>query len=693
MAGNTYQLVVDAVYKGGGAFQQASRDLSGLDNTARSAGARLSGGLAQLGVAAGAFGLAMAGVAAAAGKAYSVLREGAALVTTQQRFDKLSASIGTTADTLLGKLRTATKGMISDMELMSSASGIISLRLAENEDQVIRLATVVGTLGWDMQQVILTFANLSTMRLDALGLSVEEVKNKQKELMEQGISEVEAFKEAVILAGEARLDVGGVSDAEASFKQAEAAVTNYKNALLLSITATLDQAGAFDLMAEAAKNIGGFPGFVDEVERLRDAGEITDQQYRILNATIRRGGVEAAEAALEHMLLSNALYETGDNVEANRGAWAQWALATSIALSAVDENAGQTFVNIANGLAQADAAMMNSAANFMRLNEWTQSTTNRYAVWIDSINKRNRAAEEERAQLLESEKSMYSYGASLGGVISAEQALAEAHQRMASAFSGEISADLSEGLIDEAGLVNMENANELLFEQARAAGATASQLAMLGIATGQFTQEQAAAALKAAILSEKIKQIAEAVASGQLGYGEAAGSLASFGEQLNAGAIADVQAGIDGAAQAADDFAMGAYNAELSVESQAAMAAIDDAQVALNTLVGGTYVIHITTSGANITGFGGVVTGTGTGTPLPAVDEDNRIGGKGVAVYGGGVNPGSTGGMYTTYNGGSSVNVTVTNYVDGKAAGRDYLDDVTEDSLKRALNELGMGRR
>jgi uncharacterized protein YbdZ (MbtH family) len=68
----------------------------------------------------------------------------------------------------------------------------------------VRLATVVGTLGWDMQQVILTFANLSTMRLDALGLSVEEVKNKQKELMEQGMSTAAAFKEAVIQAGEAR---------------------------------------------------------------------------------------------------------------------------------------------------------------------------------------------------------------------------------------------------------------------------------------------------------------------------------------------------------------------------------------------------------------------------------------------------------------------------------------------------------
>src|SRR5690606_2445834 len=156
------------------------------------------------------------------------------LQTTAQRFDKLAHSIGSTSDAMLGDLRTATKGMISDMELMASASQIISLRLADNEGQVTRLATVVGTLGWDMQQVILTFANMSTMRLDALGLSVEEVKTKAAELEAAGMSAQEAFKEAVILAGEARLDAGGVSESEKAFKQFEAAIADSRAELSLA---------------------------------------------------------------------------------------------------------------------------------------------------------------------------------------------------------------------------------------------------------------------------------------------------------------------------------------------------------------------------------------------------------------------------------------------------------------------------
>ena len=98
-----------------------------------------------LAVGLGVAGAAYVAASRAAAQAYAVLREGAQLQTTTERFEKLAASINTTADTLLGKLREATKGMIADNELMASASQIVSLRLAENEDQVVRLATVVGT--------------------------------------------------------------------------------------------------------------------------------------------------------------------------------------------------------------------------------------------------------------------------------------------------------------------------------------------------------------------------------------------------------------------------------------------------------------------------------------------------------------------------------------------------------------------
>jgi cob(I)alamin adenosyltransferase len=257
---------------------------------------------------------AFVGVGLAAQQAYATLRAGAELQTTTERFGKLAASIGTTADVMLGKLREATKGMISDAELMASASGIVSLKLADNEEQVVRLATVVGTLGWDMQQVILTFANLSTMRLDALGLSVDEVKQKQKELMDQGMSTAAAFKEAVIQAGEARLDVGGVSESEQAFKKAEAAVTNFKNSLLLSTVATLEQAGAIDAISDAANRMSLLQQLTELDEQARALGLQFDSlpERAIRSNELARSST--SELRSEIILVDNAL-------QANQDSW------------------------------------------------------------------------------------------------------------------------------------------------------------------------------------------------------------------------------------------------------------------------------------------------------------------------------------------------------------------------------------
>ena len=144
-----------------------------------------------------------------AGNAMAALSEGAALSAARDKFDNLAASINTTGDALLGVMREATSGMMTDAQLVASATDLMSLGLAKNEDQVKRLSSVIGTLGWDMQQVVLTMANNSTMRLDALGLSMESVQSRAKELKDAGMSLDEAFDLAVLEAGEAKIALLG----------------------------------------------------------------------------------------------------------------------------------------------------------------------------------------------------------------------------------------------------------------------------------------------------------------------------------------------------------------------------------------------------------------------------------------------------------------------------------------------------
>ena len=522
----------------------------------------------------GVAGAAYVAASRAAAQAYAVLREGAQLQTTTERFEKLAASINTTADTMLGKLREATKGMIADNELMASASQIVSLRLAENEDQVVRLATVVGTLGWDMQQVILTFANLSTMRLDALGLSVDEVKAKQKELEEQGLSTAAAFKEAVIQAGEARLEVGGVSDAEQSFKRAEAAVTNFKNAVLESITTTLDQAGAFEALSKAAEGLTTFTNFTSQIEELYESGRLTKEQYNELNAIIRHMGIEAAEAALKEMALANvqtdiqaAFNNTDEALAANAAMINSWAVNAAVkAQWAAEEviRANTAIFNSLMGFGEVEApdawfggsqgfdyqaAGAEAAKDYQRGKAMAerQARIDRNTTYVGTGQGADwwAAGAETRREMEYAEEAVYSYSGALGGLSTAEQEAAEAHQSFMAAFNQELRAKPEEGLYDAAGVANVEAVNKALYEQVEAAGASAATLAVLGVATGQFTQEQAEAALKAAVLQERIKAIAEEVAAGHLGIGEALGQLGQVRSALDA---ADLQAvgGADG---------------------------------------------------------------------------------------------------------------------------------------------------
>lgn len=225
--------------------------------------------------------------AAAVKVAYGALKEGAELEAARGRFDNLTKTINTTGDALLGKLKEATKGMVSDAELIAGASDIISLGLAKNEGDTVRLATAVSTLGLDMQQVILTFANNSKARLDSLGLSVEGVTQKAAELERQGF-QGDAFDEAVLIGLEEKMELLGDASQTTAGKLAilESSWANLTNqlkegaagavepaiSLLVSlgeygdqvdtiIAANVESAKSFeDLVAEAAK--------IDEVNNI-----------------------------------------------------------------------------------------------------------------------------------------------------------------------------------------------------------------------------------------------------------------------------------------------------------------------------------------------------------------------------------------------------------------------------------------
>lgn len=223
-------------------------------------------------------------VAAVAKAAYEAVSEGAQLNLAADRFDNLTASIGTTSQSMLTDLRAATKGMQSDAQLIAGATDIISLGLADTQEGTVRLATAVSTLGLDMQQVILTFANNSKARLDALGLSIEDVDAKTRELEANGF-QGDAFDEAVLIALEEKMTLlGDASQTTAgSLQILETSWKNYTDSL---------KQGAADALAPTIKNLADNR---QRIEALRDAYDKNILTYREYNDAVSKINVQGQD--------------------------------------------------------------------------------------------------------------------------------------------------------------------------------------------------------------------------------------------------------------------------------------------------------------------------------------------------------------------------------------------------------------
>ena len=188
-------------------------------------------------------------------------KEGAMLEYTRDKFDRLAASIGTTGDALEKDLRGAVRGMMSDAEMFASASDLMSLGLAKTHGEAVRLTKVAAALGMNMNQLVLTLTNQTTMRFDALGVSVDGFEEKVSKLKAAGIGANEAFRMAFLEQAEGQLArVGDIADTDVgSFIRLEAATKNLGDAVKRDLAPFLADA------AEAAYNLLTWSDRLDRV--------------------------------------------------------------------------------------------------------------------------------------------------------------------------------------------------------------------------------------------------------------------------------------------------------------------------------------------------------------------------------------------------------------------------------------------
>lgn len=139
-------------------------------------------------------------------------------------FESFGDQVGST-DALLARLRQTTRGVVSDVDLMSAASSQLSMGLARNADDVERLTNIGVTFAQAMGQDVaesmsnlnMLLANQSYLRLDTLGISSSQVRELAGQYRAAGMDSSEAFTAAFMDVAEAKLpQMAAVADAVVS---------------------------------------------------------------------------------------------------------------------------------------------------------------------------------------------------------------------------------------------------------------------------------------------------------------------------------------------------------------------------------------------------------------------------------------------------------------------------------------------
>jgi hypothetical protein len=261
--------------------------------------------------------------------AYAAASEGAAIEYAAIKFDRLSQSIGTTSELLLGDLKSATRGMMSDAQLMGSAGDLMALGLAKSHDEAVRLTNVAGALGMNMNQLVLTLTNQTTMRFDNLGVSVDGFTEKVKALEDAGMSANDAFKEAFLQQAEGQIaKVGSIAETSAGqLMMMESAFANLGDAIKLQLATTFAEFAPVitelgDSMTENIRVGQDYKDTMSAIQNLMKTGLVTRTQYKEL---LREMGVHSGMGAItaqQHQIALDFLNEAMGNATTGAQDWA-----------------------------------------------------------------------------------------------------------------------------------------------------------------------------------------------------------------------------------------------------------------------------------------------------------------------------------------------------------------------------------
>jgi hypothetical protein len=525
MATEKLQIVLDAVWKGKGTIQKAQKDIRAVDKASDDAKMALK----DLGIIGGA---ALGGLAVAAKLTFDAMKRGADLKFAERQFDNLTRSIDSTADAMLGRMKQATRNLVSDADLIAGANEIMAGKLAKTEDAVIRLSSVAGALNWDMGVLAQTINNQSVLRLDNLGIAAEDVIPKFNALKDAGMDVKAAFTEALISAGEDKWALVGdrADTAAGKIDLITAALSNVKDefdkAVLSSLAEHLitaaDEAGnlesALITMAQnAGTEIGNLAGQVvglaqglQDLANAINTGDFSNVDMGALISTIQATGGFGGISPLGQPSAQNTLF--GGPPTSARFGWNKSGGTTPLQQITTAPNIGQ--------YAKLQAAIMGAVTGY----DDAAVAAEHYG---DNITYANEAQTRARQSVLDFIVAAQDEEEALSGIGGAAYDAADAMSALASATGDYFMQAMKSDQFDP-----MQQA----LEAAAAAGANALTLSQFGVAGGLFNQQQATEFMNEAFMRQQADKIGAMIGE-EVTPEQAAAMIAGIEEGLAGGEI------------------------------------------------------------------------------------------------------------------------------------------------------------
>ena len=240
--------------------------------------------------------LLTAGVAMAAIKAgkaaYELAQLGAQSIRTRNAFTAIAGG-ASEATTRLDAMRSATRGAMSEQQMMASANQLMQMGLAGNAAELEKITTMATRLGSAMgksagpavEEFALLLANQSIPRLDTFGISAGKVRAKMAALAKEfpSMTRETRFMTATMEEGaEAMGRLGDAADDELlAFERLEASMADLKATAGESLAPALSS--LLDLLRRGA---------FEEIPRF---GERLDQLAWIVGISLKRAMGESEE--------------------------------------------------------------------------------------------------------------------------------------------------------------------------------------------------------------------------------------------------------------------------------------------------------------------------------------------------------------------------------------------------------------